>query len=171
MTGSGEPRPCKGRWPANVIHDGSDEVMGEFGKAGEKNSPSGMTSRSYGTLKTMGDLNHRPCHDNGQTRESQNGFGDTGSAARFFYCAKASRSERGEGNKHPTVKPLTLIKYLIQLVTPPKGIVLDPFGGSGTTGLAAADLGFNFLVCEREREHIETSERRIAPELAQKKLF
>jgi len=64
-------------------------------------------------------------------------FGYAGSAGRFFYCAKADRAERGEGNTHPTVKPLDLMRYLVRLVCPAGGIVLDPFAGSGTTGLAA----------------------------------
>ena len=86
--------------------------------------------------------------------------------------SKISNAENWKpyGNFHATVKPLTLMKYLIQLVTPPKGIVFDPFGGSGTTALAAADLGFNFLACEMSQEYVQTGEKRIAPELAQIKL-
>jgi site-specific DNA-methyltransferase (adenine-specific) len=82
------------------------------------------------------------------------GFGDTGGASRFFYCAKASTSERGATNKHPTVKPLALMRWLCQLVTPPGGVILDPFAGSGTTLLAADALGFTCLAVEREAEHV-----------------
>lgn len=80
--------------------------------------------------------------------------GDTGSAARFFYCAKASRSDRGAGNNHPTVKPTDLMRYLCRLVTPPGGLVLDPFMGSGSTGLAAQLEGFRFTGIEREAAYV-----------------
>ena len=115
----------KGRWPANLIHDGSDEVLA--------------------------------------------GFPDTdksGSAARFFYCAKASKAERGEGNKHPTVKPLKLMQYLCRLITPPGGVVLDPFAGSGTTGLAAASEGFSAVLIEREAEYQEMIAKRMERAMA-----
>jgi len=87
------------------------------------------------------------------------GEGDA-SAARFFYCAKASKSERGEGNNHPTVKPIELMRYLCRMVTPPGGLVLDPFTGSGTTGLAAQLEGFQFLGFEREAAYVEIAKRR-----------
>jgi site-specific DNA-methyltransferase (adenine-specific) len=79
---------------------------------------------------------------------------DSGSAARFFYCAKASKSERGLNNNHPTVKPVSLIRYLIKLVTPKNGIVLDPFGGSGTTAVATIEEGFDCIIMEKEPEYI-----------------
>lgn len=81
---------------------------------------------------------------------------------RFIYQAKASKRERGEGNRHPCVKPIKLMEYLIKLVTPPSGIVLDPFMGSGTTGLAAKNLGFDFIGIEREAEYVAIAEKRIA---------
>jgi site-specific DNA-methyltransferase (adenine-specific) len=109
-----------GRFPANVIHDGSDEVVSRF-----------------------------PVDGN-----------DT--AARFFYTAKASRSERGADNRHPTVKPLDLMRYLIRLVTPPGGVVLDPFAGSGSTLVAARDLGFSAIGIEINPEYIELIEKRCA---------
>lgn len=87
--------------------------------------------------------------------------GDTGSAARFFYCAKASKSDRGEGNGHPTVKPTDLMRYLCRLVTPPGGTVLDPFMGSGSTGKAAVLEGFRFIGIEREAEYLEIARARI----------
>jgi hypothetical protein len=80
---------------------------------------------------------------------------------RFKYCAKASKKERGEGNNHPTVKPVKLIEYLITLVTPPNGTVLDPFFGSGTTGIAAVNLGFNYIGIELDEQYIEIAQRRI----------
>jgi site-specific DNA-methyltransferase (adenine-specific) len=86
---------------------------------------------------------------------------DTGSAARFFYCAKASKKDRGDDNKHPTVKPTDLMRYLCRLVTPPNGLVLDPFTGSGSTGKAAILEGFRFVGIEREAEYIELARARI----------
>ena len=102
------------RWPANLIHDGSEEPT-----------------------------------------ELLNG------AARFFYCAKASKADRGENNKHPTVKPTDLMRYLVKLVTPPDGTVLDPFMGSGSTGKACAIEGYRFIGIEREAEYMEIATARI----------
>lgn len=93
--------------------------------------------------------------------------GDTGSAARFFYCAKASKNDRGEGNAHPTVKPTELMRYLCRLVTPPGGTVLDPFMGSGSTGKAALLEGFSFVGVEREQESFDTAVARIASAVSQ----
>jgi DNA modification methylase len=86
---------------------------------------------------------------------------DSGDELRFRYCAKASRGERGEGNHHPTVKPIALMRWLCRLVTPPGGLILDPFAGSGTTGCAAALEGFRFLGIEREAEYVEIAKARI----------
>lgn len=83
-------------------------------------------------------------------------------ASRFFYCAKASKSERGQGNVHPTVKPIKLMEYLIKLITPVGGLVLDPFMGSGTTGVAATRLGFDFIGIELSPEYLEIATKRIA---------
>jgi len=88
------------------------------------------------------------------------GKGDSGGASRFFYCAKASRAERN-GSKHPTVKPLALMKWLVKLVTPPGGVVLDPFCGSGTTLEAARYLGFQAIGIDTEAEYIEDAKRRL----------
>lgn len=82
-------------------------------------------------------------------------------AYRFKYSPKASKSDRGEGNNHPTVKPIALMRYLVRLVTPPQGTVLDPFTGSGSTGVAALREGFNFIGIEREQEYVTIAERRI----------
>lgn len=93
------------------------------------------------------------------------GFGgncisDSGGASRFFYCAKVSSSERGD-SKHPTMKSIKLMKYLITLITPPNGIVLDPFMGSGSTGLACKELGFDFIGIEKEPDYYEIAKARI----------
>jgi site-specific DNA-methyltransferase (adenine-specific) len=90
-------------------------------------------------------------------------FPDDGeaSAARFFYCAKASKRDRGESNRHPTVKPTALMRYLCRLITPPGGLVLDPFTGSGSTGRGAVLEGFRFIGMELDAEHVEEAKRRI----------
>jgi len=87
--------------------------------------------------------------------------GDKGGASRFFYCAKASRSDRGEGNNHPTVKNTKLMEYLVTLVTPKNGRVLDPFMGSGSTGVACARLGYRFFGIEKEKEYFDIADTRI----------
>lgn len=86
---------------------------------------------------------------------------DSGGASRFFYVAKASKKDRGEANIHPTVKATKLMEYLIRLITPPKGIVLDPFMGSGSTGVAAKRLGFGFIGIEKDADYFEIAKRRI----------
>jgi DNA modification methylase len=91
----------------------------------------------------------------------QVGFGDSGSAARFFYCAKAASDERGEGNLHPTVKPVALMRWLCRLVTPRGGTVLDPFMGSGSTLIAADAEQFNAIGCELSPEYAAIAERRL----------
>lgn len=117
-----------GRWPANIIHDGSEEVLAAFPDApGQQGDLAGhskdrTSKNAYGDMKAARDAIAR---------------GDTGSAARFFYCAKATTEERGEGNNHPTVKPVALMRWLCRLVTPVGGTVLDPFAGSGSTLIAA----------------------------------
>jgi site-specific DNA-methyltransferase (adenine-specific) len=98
----------------------------------------------------------------------QGGYGEetTSSASRFFYCPKTSKSDRNEGNIHPTVKPTDLMAYLIRLVTPKGGIVLDPFMGSGSTGKAAVREGMDFIGIERETEYFEIAEARINWEIS-----
>ena len=113
-----------------------------------------------------GDWNPTDRHDKkGQTIRGGGesvGYGDTGSAARFFYCAKASKKDRSEGNIHPTVKPTDLMRYLCRLVTPPGGIVLDPFMGSGTTLVAAKLEGRKAIGIELEEEYCEIAAKRLA---------
>jgi site-specific DNA-methyltransferase (adenine-specific) len=141
----------QGRFPANFIHDGSDEVVSLFPetKSGAKN----LIGRPK-ISKNVYNLN---------LIEIKEYKSNEGSASRFFYCAKASPSERNMGyeNKHPTVKPIKLMRYLVRLITPPDGIVLDPFGGSGTTAIACIEENKNYVLIERESEYIEIAEARI----------
>jgi len=157
-----------GRFPANFIHDGSDEVVSLFPDS-KGMSGGGIRKKESDimpSIQVKGESDNEHLHRN-----------DEGSAARFFYCAKASKRDRDEGldgfeervnpklcdtgyespmrmdgkpcaksrNHHPTVKPTTLMQYLCRLITPPNGIVLDPFMGSGSTGKAAMYEGFRFI--------------------------
>ena len=143
----------RGRFPANVMHDGSDVVQDIFPHT--KSSPVGFKGvgweHSGNTKDEMTDLQY------------QNSFNDEGSAARYFYCPKTSKSERNNADKntHPTVKPVELMKYLCRLVTPKGGVVLDPFMGSGSTGMAAKDEGFDFIGIEKDEEYFKICESRI----------
>jgi site-specific DNA-methyltransferase (adenine-specific) len=94
-----------------------------------------------------------------------------GEPSRFFYTAKASRSERGEANTHPTVKPIALMRWLVRLVCPPNGLVLDPFNGSGSTGVAALAEGMRYVGCEREAEYVEIARRRLESSHVQTELL
>jgi site-specific DNA-methyltransferase (adenine-specific) len=181
-----------GRWPANLIHDGSDEVLAGFPQTGGGNGKPRIRDGNGSELGQSGGWNS---HENKQAASQQ--YADTGSAARFFYVAKASKADRDEGlekfvmhpaaamqgnmvtgqrqggdgapievpvraNTHPTVKPTDLMAYLCRLVTPSGGVVLDPFMGSGSTGKAAMREGFNFVGIEREAEYLEIARARIA---------
>ena len=144
--GIGGHDPNLGRWPANLIHDGSDEVVGLFPEAAAKRGQNSEGTSIYGSaVKTYGATTPN----------------DSGSAARFFYTAKASKADRGEGNTHPTVKPLDLMAYLCRLVTPPGGIVLDPFMGSGTTIKAAIGEGFHAIGIERDPAYFAMVQQRL----------
>ena len=144
-----------GRWPANVAHDGAEDVLAAFARHGsDKGAAAPVTRRgadkfrnSYGKFE-------------GQNEAGATFRGDTGSAARFFYCAKASQTERA-GSKHPTIKPLALMRWLCRLVTPPGGTILDPFAGSGSTGVAALQEGFRPILIERETEYFADAMRRL----------
>lgn len=140
----------EGRWPANLVHDGSDEVVAGFPDLGQT---AGTYTRG---ARAEGEWLHAK-----EAGTEQLGFGDSGSAARFFYCAKATTDERGEGNNHPTVKPVALMRWLVRLVTPKGGTVLDPFMGSGSTGLACDAEQFDFIGCELSPEYAAIAERRI----------
>ena len=179
-----------GRWPANVIHDGSDEVLAGFPHT--KSGLPGIMRKGVNDGAAYGKESRAP-------GTPMTGFGDEGSAARFFYCAKASKSDRDEGldeqpdrvlamsnqakaelargnmhegssgvntakvrkNNHPTVKPTDLMRYLCRLVTPPGGVVLDPFMGSGSTGKAAMLEGFRFIGCEMKEDYAAIAKARI----------
>ena len=185
-----------GRWPANLIHDGSEEVLAAFPHtksgtfSGHRNLP--KTKNAFGTFEIRDERGH---------------VGDEGSAARFFYCPKASKRDRDEGldgfaqatpgqmtdredgsaglnnpragagrtgggkNIHPTVKPTDLMAYLCRLVTPPGGVVLDAFMGSGSTGKAAMREGFRFIGIEREPKYFDIACRRIEDAYRQPRLI
>lgn len=177
-----------GRWPANIIHDGSDEVVALFPvtTSGSMNSA---------TMRSAQDEPGSVCYGTfGGHIVGKDIVGSTGSAARFFYCAKASRADRNaglasseapavetdatmrecetadwsarNGNHHPTVKPTDLMAYLVRLVTPPGGVVLDPFMGSGSTGKACMREGFQFIGIDLGAEYVDIARARISHELA-----
>lgn len=150
-----------GRYPANFIHDGSDEVLEFFPIT--KSGSNSIQKNKKGMFGCSGD--GRKCIE----------YNDKiGSAARFFYCAKASQSERNFGlkefennkNMHPTIKPIALMRYLCRLITPKNGIVLDPFIGSGTTAIAAMREGFRVVGIEMQQEYLEVAQARIKAEEA-----
>ncbi len=183
--------PHQGRWPANVVHDGSEEVVRLFPQNKttwiSKKHRNNRDGEIFGALKHPGDQ----------------GFNDSGSAARFFYTAKASKSERWayckdcktafqekdrkkhwhkhkdeHGSKcwkhivsHPTVKPLNLMEYLVRLVTPKKGIVLDPFCGSGTTCLAAKKQGYRYVGVDKKKIYTKIAEAKLQGAKQKRTLF
>lgn len=184
--GEKTPDTPPGRWPANLIHDGSEEVVARFPvTAPAKAANRGLqNSGRHGGLADIGSN----IKEGTDTVRGHNDEG--GSASRFFYCAKASKRDRDEGlegfelkqthdrkpdgksklefssqqpraNTHPTVKPTDLMRYLCRLVTPPGGLVLDPFMGSGSTGKAAMREGFRFIGCEMSPEYLEIARTRI----------
>ena len=143
----------KGRWPANLVLSGDaveemDRQSGHLKQGGgiSGKEPSQRTKTVYGK---------------GSEREPWTPHAGSGGASRFFYCAKPSKKERGEGNVHPTVKSIVLMRWLIKLITPPGGTVLDPFMGSGTTGLACIEEGFDFIGIEQEEEYFEIAKGRL----------
>jgi DNA modification methylase len=136
------------RWPANLVHDGSEEVLAGF-------------PESDSTPRTASPNHHTRLVTNFQRGSETSDYSDSGSAARFFYTAKADASDR-IGSKHPTVKPVDLICWLVRLVTPKGGTCLDPFSGTGTTGEAAFREGMNAILIEREEEYQADIRRRMA---------
>lgn len=165
-----------GRWPANVIHDGSDEVLAGF----PESTSMGHQPRSASNGGIWGNGKKPKLNP-----DSNNAYGDSGSAARFFYCAKASKADRDEGldegiasvagigalrdggraslprkNNHPTVKPTDLMRYLCRLITPPGGTVLDPFMGSGSTLKAARIEQFSFIGIDLDPVYAEMARAR-----------
>lgn len=183
----GERLNDAGRFPANFIHDGSEEVLELF-----PNTVSKWGKSSGVDVKAENCSNMQIGLDGEGIADRTNKFtGDSGSASRFFYCAKSSKSERNmgldvvedvnkrpqgeafgdgsaitehserKGNFHPTVKPIKLMEYLVNLVSKQGHTVLDPFMGSGTTGMACKKLGRNFIGIEREEEYVKIAEARI----------
>lgn len=181
----------EGRWPANIIHDGSDVVVSAFPDAKGKQGDLKETGRERPSKGRYGDMAPPKAHKARTETET--------SAARFFYCAKATPKERDEGmerfisisasdmtggrkegsaglndpragagrtggakNNHPTIKPIALMKYLCRLITPPGGTVLDPWMGSGSTGRAAIEEGFNFIGIDRDPDFVTISSARMA---------
>lgn len=174
-----KPDSAEGRWPANIIHSGDDEVLAAFPETTSGGGPKAGTPRTK--VNTYGDPTVSLSEPYGSNK---------GSAARFFYCAKASKADRDDGcqdltqtndvrinapreneeakfsttraNNHPTVKPTELMRYLCRLVTPPGGTVLDPFMGSGSTGRGAVLEGFDFIGVEQDAGYVEIARARIA---------
>ncbi len=146
-----------GRWPSNLIlsPESAEQLdhMTGFLK--------GSSGRKQIHTKVKSDIYQSGLKSNDKIV----GYDETGGASRFFYCAKASSSERNRGlekNTHPTVKPISLMKYIITLLAPPANpICLDPFMGSGSTGVACKELGIDFIGIEKEKEYIEIAEKRI----------
>lgn len=144
-----------GRFPANLCHDGSPEVVALFPDSnGSGGSVPNVKITGYGD----GVVGEGKSEYIGGERTKVNS--GSGSAARFFYSAKCSKKDR-DGSTHPTMKPTSLMAYLCRLVTPPGGVVLDPFMGSGSTGKAAVREGFDFIGIEREAEYVEIAKSRI----------
>lgn len=141
----------KGRWPANLVHDGSDEVLAAFAQYGESTgkATAGRNGRDGGSVFPLA-----------RQRDDVRGHTDSGTAARFFFSGKASKDDR-MGTGHPTTKPTELIRWLTRLVCPPGGLVLDPFGGSGTTAVACLREGFRCIIVEKESEYVEMIRQRL----------
>ena len=155
MVGDGAPTTSAGRWPANVLLDHHaaawvDEQSGHLpaGSRPAKRSPDAART-AYGAFAGQDGLEAARL--------------DSGGASRFFYTAKAPKSERPnvDGVQHPTVKPLAIMRWLIRLVTPPGGVVLDPFAGSGTTIEAALIEGFDPVGIEMETDYLPLIQHRI----------
>lgn len=146
---------AEGRWPANIILDE------EAAAALDEQSGDKIRGASFERTGSQPEFSFTV----GKEHKSQKGHtvhaNSYGGASRFFYVTKASKKDRGEGNNHPTVKPIKLMEYLIKLVTPPSGTVLDPFMGSGSTGVAAKNLGFDFIGCEMNPEYFNISQKRM----------
>lgn len=190
MPDDAEGSTVTGRWPANLVHDGSDEVLATFPDAkGQQGALTGSEpSGKMGAANCYAKMDRR--------HETVPRIDSSKSAARFFYCAKASKSDRNYGlsgedissaelvgredgsagaqspragagrttgskNPHPTVKPVALMRWLVRLVTPPGGRVLDPFMGSGSTGVATALEGFRFTGIELDPQFFAVASERI----------
>jgi len=166
-TGTPTTQHANGRWPANLIHDGSDEVTELFPTVTSWGGPQYTRppepSSRYSQTSTV---KNAP-----QPSAPTTAYPGTGSAARFFYSAKASKSDRDEGNTHPTVKPTNLMRYLCRLITQPNGLILDPFMGSGSTGKAAILEHYQFTGIDLNPEYIQIAHARITHALNTTPLF
>jgi site-specific DNA-methyltransferase (adenine-specific) len=179
----------RGRWPSNIMHDGSEQVQQIFPTTSSTEVSRQRTHKGIWSDNKDDDGDYMPA------------YGDHGNASRYFYCAKTSKDERNFGlggkkasqyssdgrtkeienayqrnksvsaNTHPTVKPVELMRYLVRLVTPKGGLVLDPFMGSGSTGMAAREEDFRFIGIEKEEEYYEIAKARIKNVKPQLKLF
>jgi len=144
-----------GRFPANLILD--EEAAAALDEQSGKLKSGGGIKRPAGSV-----IGNGKTHGAAVSKVDITGLGASeGGASRFFYVAKASKNDKGSDNTHPTVKSTALMSYLIKLVTPPKGVVLDPFTGSGSTGVSAKQNGFKFIGIEREQEYLDIAEKRI----------
>ena len=177
-----------GRFPANFIHDGSEEVLKLF----PNTEAGGSITKTY--------EDNAPLYGDYKFKEPFESYADSGSAARFFYTPKASQNERNFGlsgfeddvttdgrtkpidnafnrgetkrkNIHPTVKPIDLMQYLVRLVTPKGGLCLDPFMGSGTTAIACKSEKIDYIGCELDGDYIKIAESRIKSEVVMYDIF
>ena len=140
----------RGRFPANVMHDGSEVVEQQFPEVAKSNP----------TPRNRNKENHENNIFTNPETDNQTEYDDEGRASRFFYVPKAHKKER-DGSIHPTIKPVELMKYLVRLITPKDGTVLDPFAGTGTTGEAAIQESVSCYLIEKEKEYIKDIEKRL----------
>ncbi len=156
---------ASGRFPANLVLSCADTCTEDAHDT--VSCPIALMDEQSGMLKSGG----YPPEGGQRTQKETYGrpnergpavFGKSqGGASRFFYCSKASKADKGKDNTHPTVKSSKLMSYLIRMITPPQGIVLDPFTGSGSTGVSALKEGFTFIGIEREAEYLAIAEARL----------
>jgi site-specific DNA-methyltransferase (adenine-specific) len=154
--GTGKLDTTAGRWPANLVLDGeAARLLDE--QAGDRSCRDGAADNRFGRF------GHAACYGKANGTDAPAAvYGDSGGPSRFFYCSKASRKDRGEGNKHPTVKPTKLCEWLVRLITPSGGTVLDPFLGSGSIGVASVRQGFGFVGIEKDPDYFKIAQRRLA---------
>lgn len=149
-------KPVGGRWPANILHDGSDEAEAVFPDDGN-----GSASRFFYSAKTAVWEREAGLDDLPRKTAGELTGRDDGTAGLDSPRSGAGRTSNGRANIHPTVKPVDLMRWLVRLVTPSGGVVLDPFTGSGSTGMAAMLEGFNFVGFELDPHHVDIARRRI----------
>jgi site-specific DNA-methyltransferase (adenine-specific) len=147
--GAGEFEQPEGRWPANIVHDGSDEVLEAF--------PDGGSAARFSYCAKTSTTDRDEGLEDFETVTVQGGGGTETDKADAYGSKKPNRK-----NVHPTVKPTPLMAWLVRLVTPRGGIVLDPFMGSGSTGKAAMQEGMTFYGVEREAKYMPIAVARIS---------